>query len=386
MLRNRVFFIVLILAMVGIYIFTNTWYTLTMLGLCVLLPLVSLVLMLLSRRGLSIRLEVPGTVEKENAAITYYFENSSLFPVARLTFRVRMENQMTGNGKVRKVHATVGGKSTVEAKLSLVESKVGTVIFETGKIRVYDAFGLFAFRKKDLPPKETVVYPDMRDAVVYMEKPIETMGDGTRYAPEKPGQDVSEIFALREYAAGDEIRKIHWKLSSKLDKMMVRDFSLPLNYSVFLLMELTKGKEDVVDTVVELYLSLSRALLESGINHNLAWYDAGEGAFHVRELDDFENLEIAAAQVLASYASEKTGVALDYYAASGYRDRKNILVYVVSEPDTEKIAELSVSQVMRTVYVYETEEEWEREEKRQAAEMIPVSVKQAAEGIPEIMV
>ena len=89
MLRNRVFFILLILAMAGIYIFTNTWYTLTMLGLCVLLPLVSLVLMLLSRRGLSIRLEVPGTVEKENAAITYYFENSSVFPVARLKMCIR---------------------------------------------------------------------------------------------------------------------------------------------------------------------------------------------------------------------------------------------------------------------------------------------------------
>ena len=90
--------------------------------------------------------------------------------------------------------------------------------------------------------------------------------------------------------------------------------------------------------------------------------------------------------MLASYASEKTGVALDYYAAGSYRDRKNILVYVASEPDAEKIAELSVSQVMKTIYVYETEEEKEEQEKRQAAELIPVSVKQAAEGIPEIMV
>lgn len=386
MLRNRVFYILLLLFMTAVYIFTNTWYTVTMLGLCVLLPILSLILMLLSRRGLSIRLEVPGTVEKENAAVTWHFENSSIFPVARVTMRVRMENQMTGSAKTRKVNATVGGKAAVSAKLLLVNSKVGTVLFETTRIRVYDAFGLFAFRKADLPPKATVVYPELRDAAVYMEKPIETTGDGARYAPDRPGQDVSEIFTLREYAAGDEIRKIHWKLSSKIDKTMVRDFSLPLNYSVFLLMELTKGKEDVVDTVVELYLSLSRALLENGINHNLAWYDAGEGSFHVRELDDFENLEIAAAQVLASYASEKTGVALDYYAAGSYRDRKNILVYVASEPDAEKIAELSVSQVMKTIYVYETEEEKEEQEKRQAAELIPVSVKQAAEGIPEIMV
>ncbi|MCQ4635645.1 DUF58 domain-containing protein [Anaerovorax odorimutans] len=384
MLRNRVFYVLLLLAMAMIYIFTNTYYTLTLLGLCVLLPVISLALMLFSRRGLSIGLEVPGTAEKENAVFTYSFENSSVFPVARLIFLVQMENQMTGSQKTRKVNATVGGKKTVTARLAMKDSKVGTVIVSTKQIRVYDAFGLFALKKPDLADRATVVYPDMRQAQVYMEKPIETTGDGSRYSPDKPGQDVSEIFTLREYVPGDEVRKIHWKLSSKIDKMMVRDFSLPLNYSVFLLMELTKGKEDVVDAVVELYLSLSRALLESGINHNLAWYDAGEGAFHVRELDDFEDLEIAAAQVLSSYAGEKTGIALDYYAASAYRTQKSTLVYVASDPDLDKTAEMEVSQIMRTIYVYEDEKK--REQAQQAIQMIPVSVKNIAEGIPEIMV
>ena len=165
---------------------------------------------------------------------------------------------------------------------------------------------------------------------------------------------------------------------------MLRDFSLPLNYSVFLLMELTKGKEDVIDAVAELYLSMSKALLENGINHNLAWYDAGEGMFYVRELNDFEDLDMAAAQVLSSYPSGETGSALEYYAASGYRSRNSTLVYIVSEPDLDKIAEMEVYQTMRTILVYE--EEAVCEAARQTIEVIPVSVKEAAEGLPEIMV
>lgn len=386
MLRNRVFYIMLVLLMTGVYLFTNTWYTLTMLLLCFVLPLLSLGLMLLSRRGLAIRLRVPGTAHKDEAVLTYELENTVFFPVARVSFRVRAENQMTGRRRIRKVNATVPGRTTVKAELSFIKSTVGTVIFETEKIRVFDAFGLFAVPKASLPAQSCVVYPQMRPVHVYMERPVETTGEGSRYAPERPGWDVSEIFAMREYVPGDEVRKIHWKLSSKLDKMMVRDFSLPLSYSVFLLMELTAGTERIIDAVAELYLSMSRALLENGINHNLAWYDGGGGIFHVRELNDFENLDMASAEVLASYVSEQKGIALEYYMAGGFENQKNILVYITSSPDSGKLAEAAVSQVIKTIYVYEDEQEKEREMAAAVTDMIAVSAAEAAEGIPEIMV
>ena len=367
MLKNRALYILLLLLMSGIYIFTNTWYTITMLGLCVLLPVLSAILMLLSGKGLELRLDVPETMDKDHAKITCYLINSSVFPVARVTFEIRIENQMTGSVKVKKISGTAGGKATAQANLDLVNSSSGTVFFKLTGIRIYDTFGLFAFRRQDIPGQSAVIWPRMREVTVRMQRPVETMGDGTRYAPEKPGQDVSEVFAIREYAAGDEIRKIHWKLSSKLDTLLVRDFSLPLNYSVTLLLELKKTKEALIDTAVEVYLSLSSALLESGLHHNLAWFDAGEGEFHVRELNQFEDLEASAAQVLSSYVSEQGSPALDYYRESGYRNPKTILLYVACEPDAEKTAELAGTQTIQVIDIYETEEERIQEETRQAA-------------------
>lgn len=384
MLKNRVFYVLLLLSMVMIYIFTNTYYTLTLLILCILIPVISLIIMLFSRKGLSISLEVPKTAEKKDAVIKYTFENSSKFPVARVVFQIKMENQMTGAVKKRKVSASIGGRKTVTADLALENSKVGTVLISTERIRVYDAFGLFAFRKSPLEDQAMIIYPDMREIMVHMQQSVETSGDGNRYSPDRPGQDVSQIFALREYIAGDEIRKIHWKLSSKIDKTVVRDFSMPLNYSVFLLLELNHGSEDIVDAQVEIYLALSRALLENGINHNMGWFDAGEGDFHVKELDDFEDYEMASAQMLSSYASDKKGVALDYYLTSGYRNQKNILLYVVTEPDLDKVAELEVSQRMQTILIYE--DQAMADAAKQAVRVIPVSVDDAASGMPEIIV
>ncbi|MCB6367622.1 DUF58 domain-containing protein, partial [Intestinibacillus massiliensis] len=148
--------------------------------------------------------------------------NASRLPVARLGFQVQLENQMSGSQKTRKVSTTVGGKKQASARLAIKDSKVGTVIISTKEICIYDAFGLFTLKKTDLPDQATMIYPHMWEAAVHMEKAIETTGDGRRYSTDKPGQDVSEVFALREYAPGDEVRKIHWKLSSKIDKMMVR--------------------------------------------------------------------------------------------------------------------------------------------------------------------
>ena len=384
MLKNRVFYVLLLAAAALIYIFTNTYYTLTLLAVCVVMPVISLVLMLIAGREIAIELELPQTAEKKAASLTYRISNPGRYPVARITFQIRLENQMTGAFRERRVSATAGSRETVTAELSLQNSKVGTVVVSTNKIRVYDAFGLFVFRKSDLPDQAVIIYPDMRNVEVHMEKPVENTGDGSRYSPDRPGQDVSEIFALREYVPGDEIRKIHWKLSGKTDRTMVRDFSLPLNYSVFLLLELTRGSEELVDAQVEIFLALSRTLLENGISHNMGWYDAAEERFNVDELDDFEELELAAAGVLSSYAAEESGAALDFYSASGYRSRNNILLYVVTEPKLDKIAELEVYQRMQTILIYE--EETAVKSAAQEIEAVTVSVKEAAEGMPEIIV
>ena len=384
MLKNRVFYVLLLAAAALIYIFTNTYYTLTLLAVCVVMPVISLVLMLIAGREIAIELELPQTAEKKAASLTYRISNPGRYPVARITFQIRLENQMTGAFRERRVSATAGSRETVTAELSLQNSKVGTVVVSTNKIRVYDAFGLFVFRKSDLPDQAVIIYPDMRNVEVHMENPVENTGDGSRYSPDRPGQDVSEIFALREYVPGDEIRKIHWKLSGKTDRTMVRDFSLPLNYSVFLLLELTRGSEELVDAQVEIFLALSRTLLENGISHNMGWYDAAEERFNVEELDDFEELELAAAGVLSSYAVEESGAALDFYSASGYRSRSSILLYVVTAPKLDKIAELEVYQRMQTILIYE--EETAAKAAAQEIEAVTVSVKEAAEGMPEIIV
>jgi len=58
----------------------------------------------------------------------------------------------------------------------------------------------------------------------------------------RKGTDYSEIFDLRDYRSGDDVRAIHWKLSGKLDRLVVKEASDPTRYQVVLMPDL--GRED----------------------------------------------------------------------------------------------------------------------------------------------
>lgn len=382
MSKNRFIYICILVITVFIYIFTNTYYTLFMLILVIMLPLISLTLMLLSGKNVRVEMNLTPIMEKDYAHFSLTLTNAGLIPIARLIIQASIENQLMGATTNKNIYVSLGSKRFLNVNLAIENAKIGALKIHMQKPYIYDIFGLFRIKLHDIPEENTVVYPKMLDLEIYMDKPVETSGDGHRYSPDKKGMDISELFALRDYVEGDDIRKIHWKLSGKVDKIIVRDSSLPLNYSVFLLIELSKSEEAIVDAMLELYLSLSRVLLAEGINHNLAWYDSGSEKLHVCELNTFEDLEVAMAELLTSYAYGEESPALDHYVQSGFRNDQAILIYMTSRPDGEKIAEIQLSQKMRTIYITENQDISGLD----SINIFSVDPKHIDEGLPEFII
>ena len=83
----------------------------------------------------------------------------------------------------------------------------------------------------------------------------------------RKGNDPSEIFDLREYAPGYDVRSIHWKLSGKLDKLVVKEASDPSHYQVVLMPDL--GLEELenektlqqLNTAIALFASVGEQLI-----------------------------------------------------------------------------------------------------------------------------
>ncbi|MBE7005445.1 MAG: DUF58 domain-containing protein, partial [Ruminococcaceae bacterium] len=103
--------------------------------------------------------------------------------------------------------------------------------------------------------------------------------------------------AVREYRPGDPIRQIHWKLSQKTDALMLRELGLPVvNQTLLVFRNLLLDAESIApeaaDAMAEVFLSVSRALVDEGCVHTAAFAEGGR--FTLLEVEnsvDFHAME-----------------------------------------------------------------------------------------------
>lgn len=91
------------------------------------------------------------------------------------------------------------------------------------RARVYDALGLVGLPLQLPTACSIAVEPEPLEPA---ELPNLSQFQYRSYHP-KPGGGFSEIHDLREYRPGDSLHEIHWKLSAKTDKLIVREAEEP---------------------------------------------------------------------------------------------------------------------------------------------------------------
>lgn len=82
----------------------------------------------------------------------------------------------------------------------------------------------------------------------------------------KPGGGFSENHELRLYRPGDNLRQVHWKLSAKTGKLIVREPMEAILSRTVLTMEL-RGEPEELDTKLGQLLWMSRYLLQCELPH-----------------------------------------------------------------------------------------------------------------------
>ncbi len=135
-----------------------------------------------------------------------------------------------------------GGGASLSAPLSA--ALCGEMTVSCTRVAVTDLMELFSLRCSCPPAVRTVLYPQpMNLELTLSQAPVgEASVDGLMQ--NRRGSDPSEIFDVREYVPGDDIRTIHWKLSSKTDTLIVRQASDPSHYDVALLPDLGLFQEE----------------------------------------------------------------------------------------------------------------------------------------------
>lgn len=264
--------------------------------------------------------------------------NRGRFPFPVLKGEIEVLNLLTGEVVVQKLTFAVPPKGASSAEVRFTSAHCGKISLSVKRLQVCDYFGLFRFSVLRNADAAALVLPEVFPMDVTLMKTGVTEPECETFSPYKAGNDPSETFGIRDYEPGDSLRSIHWKLTGKFDRMVIRESSLPVNESVLILLERVcpvgraTSSAAVRNALGEIAISLSQALVDRDIAHTVGWLRAENGTFVGYRIDSEESFQLLMGEILSVYEIEgKEDTVEGYLKTNEHNDYSNI-VYISSHP------------------------------------------------------
>lgn len=196
--------------------------------------------------------------------------------------KVRLKNELTGEEDLLEIRVSAG--ETVP--FSFCADHCGRMEITVMNTAVPGLSGLIPWISRKETSSRLTVLPETFPTEVRLQvSPAEDL-DAEEYTPDHRGEDRTELYQIREYVPGDSLKQIHWKLSSKLDRLVIREASQPVLRSVLLFWD-KRGDGASLDAQAEALFSVSQSLAEQGCAFTLGWGDGEHIRFaQVRSADD----------------------------------------------------------------------------------------------------
>lgn len=200
-------------------------------------------------------------------------------------------------------------------------------------IRVWDLLGLFSASCEPFHEVRTVCYPPALRLELALSRNTVGAANAEGLMQNRRGSDPSEIFDIREYQPGDDVRAIHWKLSCKTDTLILREPSEPSHYDMVLLPDLglsqggRAASEAELNSAAALLVALGEQLLARSVSFCLA-IPTGLG-LEVQEVPDKRTLHRLLPQWLGLPIRPDGGTGLDLFR-SGHLERYFTRLLIVS--------------------------------------------------------
>lgn len=301
MLKNRltyggvVFIAVMLLLFYHHYFFFLTVVTL------VALPVISIVLTARVARGISLEMSVPSmTIEEGNyAKIVFTVKNAKKIPLPAIICKMTVENRFYHNEEVQEMTFPVR-RQKGSYTWSICPVYAGSIVLKPLEVYVWDYFRIFK-KQVELPrEKELISLPKKSTTVVRLLEMFQEEGEEIEKDALNSVEDVTSIKELRAYRPGDRLQRVHWKLSTKQDDLLVKEFERELNRTITLLLELKEDDDTQVgnlDLCMRAIYSTALYLLEEEQIFEMKWFDMVGKKFCESRVDSLDRLEDTMQQI-----------------------------------------------------------------------------------------
>ena len=239
-----------------------------------LLPCISLFMAVVSRFAFKLRFDGKREVlcKGSELYIRIPVSNRFIFPFSSAVIEASMPTGQD-NKKAVMVFSLAPLQSRL-LKITVPTAYRGEYDLTLERVIFWDLFRIFKITKKLKLSKNVLVVPRLFD-VRGGQGDFASAEDDTRFV--SVNSEAGERSFVRKYTDGDEVRRIHWKLSSKQEDYMVWQSTKGQASEISVLCDLTDFGADRADTIIEAGLAVCLYDLQRGKASALYCYDTELG-------------------------------------------------------------------------------------------------------------
>jgi uncharacterized protein (DUF58 family) len=261
--------------------------------------------------------------EGDRATVDLMIRNLRRLPAFNLT----VSDGVGGLGTARFALGSLSGGDQAGASYRIVCRPRG--VYEVGPavVRITDPLGLAMSENRAGETDQLIVYPATEELTGY---PMVRGRDPAQMAsrPEHSQRGGEDFYTLRSYHSGDDLRRVHWPSSAKLDDLVIKQMETPWQSRALIFFDVRRGSYadgELFEKAVRGTASVVRHLASGGFAADL-WL--GTGLIDVR----------AYSTALEALARVQPVPAIDLRAVATrlrHTGRGGALVLVTGRPDED---------------------------------------------------
>jgi hypothetical protein len=319
----------------------------------------SVALSIITRLSISVQVkDGPAQVRrKDQINLTVRIKNNFIIPLTPVRVYVKVCENGMYLPQNKMIIIAVAPMGEVTLNIHNIVSYRGRYTLGLERVEFFDILKICRFKILRNKPWGVISYPrDMTANTV-----CDDNQDESEVSRTKPHGFNKDAFShLREYREGESLRYIHWKLSARMDDLIVKQMESNHDYSSLVFCDFTGENpahllrestvEDVTmesileasDIAIEVSTAIIRRILMSGNSVIYLWQDLRTGKCEVKEIADLQGcdeLNGTLALLPAEPFSAEFGRFEDLFDEFNEEIRLERAVYIITSKITEGLVE-----------------------------------------------
>lgn len=355
MIKTKIIYFFIIIGTFLFAILYSDYFPLAIFIITLVLPIILNIIIRIIKKSISLDIKSIDVVQNKNDGIEVklLIKNNSIFPAVNGELKLCYYNKFSGNKEIEYINFPINSKETESINFKIKSKYCGKLIIEIQSLKIYDYLTFSSVKKKVNKSKEVIVLPQIYDINFSSNSTNINSLDGEIFSKDKAGDDPSEVFNVREYVEGDKIQRIHWKLSSKVDNVMIKEYSQPIVNDSIIIVELCESENNIntIQGIIETAISLSHMLLSYNYIHYICWYNKNKDFFNKIIINSEEDMLGVACELLSLKPYTDDVLSLKHYNIEKGSEEYSRKFYVTSNIPKKSIMDIKENENMDIFYL-----------------------------------